>query len=418
MNEKTETHNFYDKNLGWVTTKITTNNNMFLGWITQLFSFLKQTVAFTPNTINLGDSVTMRDDYTIKLNDLSQSTDTNGRKDFVTGGCMYYVTTGSSNYFCFTYSHPYDINQAICSTQLFTPTKAGTYTSYTEYQVTKCISGATSTCTTSGFYRTFSVPGNGLTVNNPQPTTCTNQPRWTGYSLDHTITNGEVDIKTHITVSAPPECTESNDETQYQTKCNDNNHCSTLTDADQICPIQDSCVANAVANISNCVDSPSTVTCTSPQICEPVSKTCIDPQCNDNQTLNCTQGYIITALCINNQWVNVTPTPTCPNTNQTTNTTTNNTQTNQTVVNNTLVAITCYSTDNPGVQQVEFGKTNCNTYSINSSVCDANKGLYPTNQACIDAQPGIDYVLWGSILGSVLLILIIVIVIVAKRRKK
>ena len=281
-----ETAYYYDGEVGFVKTVVSERSK--LGNILRPF---QQSVVFTPDEIELGDIVTIQDDYYIPTFGVL------GPDEYI---AYFEVIADGQNLGYGTYSRPYGPGEHVYATITFTPTEIKTYNVYTTYFIFKgsgCVPTAGLTnwdlCTlgTDCLYNDglcyIDTPGiNTLTVTAVSVENCV----WSDWSFYESITNGYIEIRTED--EGPVGCIEGDIEyrtfcdTGYQIVGTDGNSGGSGQLTCEIIPIIPECTAD-----DDCLA----------QICE--SEVCVNFECNADVISTCSDGITnyITQTCDNNR---------------------------------------------------------------------------------------------------------------------
>lgn len=275
---ETNTSYFTDANLGII--KIASGS---LSWFQKLFT--TQAITFTPSTAKVGDTISIRDDYTISTLPLDYKI-YNWKFQILKDGVLIDENSGH-------FSQAKVVGDPLWITSSFIPYDTGTYSGKTYYYYATCVSPTS--CINTGL-SIVSSSINSVTVTDSQPS-CTKQAYCGDWSVYQSITNGQVDKKTCYTVSS--NCNYVNNGEEYRTSCNPNHRIvgteSSTSGSGQLqCeiipiitpdPIEDCTINSAL--------------CLSTQNCDFTLKICIDKECNANEEITCNDGSkIITKECV------------------------------------------------------------------------------------------------------------------------
>jgi hypothetical protein len=378
---------FYDEDLGIITIEVGSYN-----FITKVFGALQQAViSATQTDIDLASSgshmSSLRDEYSIQLNDLSSG-------EYITGFDLNIIKGNShSKTFSGQYSFPKDFSdtQPLWAIREFTPTSAGVYTSETIYRISTCTAKIQSTCTSTA--KTINDPSVIIvTVTDSTPVECTNSPYWSDYSSDETIANGEILKRTHYTIGSAPNCNEIDDTSShsedeiYKTECSSGaiitGTTNTFSSGKKTCEIsnpdpEDDCTIDAAL----CID---------PEICNSATALCVTPECTDGEEITTVcfdNSTIISQTCVSG--ILTATSNTCPEDNSTADTNDTGTVEKAWIIKVTNSTSTCQE--------------------VIKSTLTANATSYATEALCKAELPEkeseIDYFLW-SLIGGISLIII------------
>lgn len=381
---------FYDKDLGLIKTEFGVYN-----WFNKFLGFFQQAIVFTPNEINLGETVHLRDDYTIKLGDLDSL-----NYEYITGFAMEVIKDGSTQtVYTSQYSTPKSMGNVLWSTVDFIPNTAGLYSGNTRYFISQCTLPDHSTCYSSvGVIQDVST--NSVNVIDPTPPACTKEAYCDEFSENSVITGGKTYKKVCYTVDDT--CNYVTGDTVYETRCDNGYVIKDTTNTIGSGVLQ--CVLPVV--VTDCTTNSSL--CILNQTCNNATKLCVDKECNVDTITSCSDNStIITHKCINGVF-NITHNI-CP-------TTTNTTITNTTNITSTINS-TCWI-DKTIIQQTTTGDSDLCISKIIKGKCS---GVY--YNTLLECEANIDTfdttILWIiGILGGLVLIVVIVIVIVKGKSKK
>lgn len=270
-----ETSYFYDEDLGIVETQYKVYNkwNKWMG-------FFQQAVTFSPHTAELGDTISLRDEYLVF-----------GTSTGCGIGWMQIRVHGPTQDTLIPHivfdkiALTFD---SIDKTQTITVNHVGTYTATTTYYET-CYDIFTrdpigcDECT--GSFTSASL--NSVIVSAPVPT-CNKNPYWSDWVHDTNINNGVYNKRIYYEVDGSCDYYETN--VEWRTTCNNGYYITGTTNnvgsdklSCELASIEPECTKDS--------------DCTS-QICE--NEICVDGECNADLTIECwDNSIIITKECIN-----------------------------------------------------------------------------------------------------------------------
>lgn len=311
-----QTGYFYDEDLGVITQKIT-----IYDWWNKWMKIFQQAITFSPTEINIGDSVTLDDEYTIiTLTDSGDSGTICAINDVnmkIISPSSITTSVGGSGFIDPPIS---DIFQVITYSTTYTPDEVGVWSGTTTYSEGECdLFGLNcmSTPNCPGFYESST---NSVTVLDTTPDPCTEIAYWSDWVSHDVISNGVINIRIHYSVD--DDCNYYSDNTEYQTVC-DTGYQIEGTSGSTIGAGQLTC--ELITTPPECdIDDD----CTS-QICE--NEVCVDYECADDLEINCDDNSTVTThTCTNNRLIETGNE--CPIT-----TTTNDTTFNDTTPSNITI---------------------------------------------------------------------------------
>lgn len=276
----TQTAYFYDKEVGSIKTDITTQT---------IFSSIQQSVLFTPAIIELGNSVTLTDTFTVPGPNCI-------------GVVIVQIKGPNTNWIEVANEFNFevwDIGETITTVVQYTPSAAGVWQAQSIYREADC----TAPASLPGDVAEASV--NNVLVNQPSAeqgqcnpsTQCTDWVPFTSPTEDSI--NRRFETRTCSSNMDFPACDpNTNGNSEFRTWCNSGYHISGSSDGAQgpVNGIQ-ICEIDSVVIDTFC---PSTA-CTGNDICNTGTGVCESPECNADAVCN-SDNSIVTVPCNNGLW--------------------------------------------------------------------------------------------------------------------
>lgn len=394
-NTHTKTNYFYSGDLGVIQVKTTIREG-----IAKFFNIFQQAVTFAKTQAEVGDTISFTDSYTVT--GLSGS-------ECAIGQMSVRIFGPSTTTISFTVSPPAKALDTISKTSSFTPNTQGVYGATTSYYEAECdvITGDCITTQTCSEEFT-SESTNTVDVSDSQPVECDDN-HWTNWETDdeHTTSSGIIQKRDYIIYDEDEDCQEYVDTTEYQTVCN-NGYVIEGSDSNIGSGIQ-TCVLESSESNETCSTN---ADCNTPQQCHPLSNICKDVECDTDITIICdNNSTIITKTCNNNFTIDTNNL--CPEDQ------TNETDSNQT----TTMELSCWKLK-PTTQTALDTLCEKKTITLNTGEkCEDRSGYYTTETKCENSagsedESGVNWLLWGIILGSIGLIAVLIVVVVRFRKNK